>query len=108
MTSQNNFTRKAEQGTRPLSKRASRVAAEKNLAKIDEDSDSSPENSSDLLATSMTNKKMEYLATQIVDKSGKYTFKEDPEEYRKARKRQQNRESAVRSRLRKVHYQQEV
>lgn len=42
----------------------------------------------------------------IVDKNGAYSFLEDPVEYKKARKRLQNRESAVRSRQRKKNYQE--
>lgn len=34
----------------------------------------------------------------IVDKNGAYSYLDDPNEYKKARKRLQNRESAVRSR----------
>lgn len=37
----------------------------------------------------------------IVDRSGAYDYAEDPKNYKKARKRLQNRESAVRSRLKK-------
>jgi exonuclease VII small subunit len=37
----------------------------------------------------------------IVDRSGAYDYEEDPKNYKKARKRLQNRESAVRSRLKK-------
>lgn len=42
----------------------------------------------------------------IVDKNGAYSYLEDPSEYKKARKRLQNRESAVRSRQRKKNYQE--
>jgi len=43
----------------------------------------------------------EYAAQKIADRTGVYNFQEDPDKYRKARKRQQNRESAVRSRMKK-------
>lgn len=49
----------------------------------------------------ISKKKKEYLEQQIVDKTGKFTYEEDPGQYKKARKRLQNRESAVRSRLKK-------
>lgn len=52
----------------------------------------------------LTNKKREYLQNEIFDKNGKFSYQEDPSEYKKARKRMQNRESAVRSRMRKRHY----
>lgn len=45
------------------------------------------------------------MQSQIVDKNGEYDYLENPNEYKKARKRQQNRESAVRSRMRKKEYQ---
>jgi len=35
----------------------------------------------------LTNKKKEYLMDQIVDKNGQYSYLEDPNEYKKARKR---------------------
>merc|ERR1712224_244752 len=54
----------------------------------------------------LTNKKKQYLQDAIVDKNGAYSFLEDPVEYKKARKRLQNRESAVRSRQRKKNYQE--
>lgn len=37
----------------------------------------------------------------IRDKNGVFTYEEDPERYKKARKRLQNRESAIRSRIKK-------
>lgn len=37
----------------------------------------------------------------IIDRSGAYDYAADPQNYKKARKRLQNRESAVRSRLKK-------
>jgi len=43
---------------------------------------------------------------EIIDKYGAYSYLEDPNEYKKARKRLQNRESAVRSRQRKKNYQE--
>ena len=54
----------------------------------------------------LTNKKKQYLQDAIIDKNGAYTYLEDPIEYKKARKRLQNRESAVRSRHRKKTYQE--
>lgn len=54
----------------------------------------------------LTNKKKQYLQDAIIDKNGAYTYLEDPVEYKKARKRLQNRESAVRSRHRKKTYQE--
>lgn len=54
----------------------------------------------------LTSKKRQYLNDLIVDKTGMYNYLEDPTEYKKARKRQQNRESAVRSRQRKKNYQE--
>lgn len=66
--------------------------------------DSSNDKSIDL--SRLTNKKKQYLQDAIVDKNGAYSFLEDPIEYKKARKRLQNRESAVRSRQRKKNYQE--
>jgi len=37
----------------------------------------------------------------IKDKNGVFTYEEDPERYKKARKRLQNRESAIRNRNKK-------
>ena len=45
------------------------------------------------------------METQLADKNGEYDYLTNPSEYKKARKRQQNRESAVRSRMRKKDYQ---
>jgi len=56
----------------------------------------------------LTNKKREYLEEAIQDRNGKFCYDEDPREYKKARKRMQNRESAVRSRLRKKYHQDEL
>ena len=42
----------------------------------------------------LTNKKKQYLQDAIFDKNGAYTYLDDPIEYKKARKRLQNRESA--------------
>lgn len=53
----------------------------------------------------LTNKKKQYLQDAIIDKNGAYSYLNDPVEYKKARKRLQNRESAVRSRYRKKTYQ---
>ena len=41
------------------------------------------------------------MARNIEDRSGVYNYDVDPISYKKARKRLQNRESAVRSRLKK-------
>lgn len=49
----------------------------------------------------LTKKKKQYMEQAIVDRSGAYDYAEDPQNYKKARKRLQNRESAVRSRLKK-------
>jgi seryl-tRNA synthetase len=54
----------------------------------------------------LTNKKKQYLQDAINDKNGSYSYLDDPIEYKKARKRLQNRESAVRSRFRKKTYQE--
>ena len=51
------------------------------------------------------NKKEQYLKQKIEDKNGHFSYERDPVEYKKARKRMQNRESAVRSRQRKREYQ---
>ena len=59
-----------------------------------------------LMLERLTSKKREYLQDSIVDKNGEYNYLEDPQEYKKARKRLQNRESAVRSRQRKKCYQE--
>ena len=56
--------------------------------------------------TRLTNKKKQYLQDDIIDKNGAYSYLEDPNEYKKARKRLQNRESAIRSRQRKKNYQE--
>lgn len=64
------------------------------------------ESSSGLNMDKLTNKKKQYLQDEIVDKNGQYSYLNDPIEYKKARKRLQNRESAVRSRQRKKTYQE--
>lgn len=51
--------------------------------------------------TGLSKKKKEYLEQAIVDRSGAYEYADDPSNYKKARKRLQNRESAVRSRMKK-------
>jgi hypothetical protein len=61
-------------------------------------------NPTDLDLEKLTNKKKEYLQDAIIDKNGAYSYLEDPQEYKRARKRLQNRESAVRSRQRKKNY----
>tara|TARA_B110001450_G_C17539158_1_gene447904 strand:- start:169 stop:504 length:336 start_codon:yes stop_codon:yes gene_type:complete len=65
-------------------------------------------NLTDLELEKLTNKKKEYLQDAIIDKNGAYSYLDDPLEYKKARKRLQNRESAVRSRQRKKNYQEEL
>jgi len=62
----------------------------------------------DINVARLTNKKKQYLQDAIFDKNGAYSYLEDPVEYKKARKRLQNRESAVRSRQRKKSYQEEL
>jgi hypothetical protein len=52
----------------------------------------------DINVARLTNKKKQYLQDAIHDKNGAYSYLEDPIEYKKARKRLQNRESAMRSR----------
>ena len=59
---------------------------------------------SNLDVRKLTNKKKQYLQDAIIDKNGAYYYLNDPVEYKKARKRLQNRESAVRSRYRKKTY----
>jgi len=71
---------------------------------INDSSDAAMDKSVDFAR--LTNKKKQYLQDAIVDKNGAYSFLEDPVEYKKARKRLQNRESAVRSRQRKKNYQE--
>jgi len=56
------------------------------------------ETMNDINVARLTNKKKQYLQDAIFDKNGAYSYLEDPIEYKKARKRLQNRESAVRSR----------
>eukprot|EP00347_Sterkiella_histriomuscorum_P014129 403362056 len=56
----------------------------------------------------LTNKKKEYLQQMIEDRNGVFDYLNDPNEYKRARKRMQNRESAVRSRMRKRNYQDEL
>eukprot|EP00347_Sterkiella_histriomuscorum_P023779 403333418 len=56
----------------------------------------------------LTNKKQKYMKEIIQDKNGTFTYVENPQEYKKARKRMQNRESAVRSRQRKNYYQEDL
>lgn len=73
----------------------------------DDDIDDSPDGTmtcGNMDVNKLTNKKKQYLQDAIIDKNGAYTYLEDPVEYKKARKRLQNRESAVRSRHRKKTY----
>jgi len=53
------------------------------------------------ILANISKKKKQYLEQQIIDRSGNYDYAEDPTQYKKARKRLQNRESAVRSRMKK-------
>ncbi|CDW72333.1 bzip transcription factor family protein [Stylonychia lemnae] len=62
----------------------------------------------DMSYEKLTNKKKEYLQEIIADRNGVFNYVKDPDEYKRARKRMQNRESAVRSRLRKRYYQDEL
>jgi len=48
------------------------------------------------------------LEQKIVDRTGEFDFMEDPNQYKKARKRMQNRESAVRSRMRKKFFSDDL
>jgi len=50
----------------------------------------------------LSSKKLQYLEQDIMDKRGVFKYTDDPSTYKKARKRLQNRESAVRSRSRKA------
>jgi len=72
----------------------------------EEELDNSQETMTNFDVNKLTNKKKRYLQDAIVDKNGAYTYLDDPVEYKKARKRLQNRESAVRSRHRKKTYQE--
>ena len=45
-----------------------------------------------------------YRLEVITDETGTFVYDENPSEYLKARKRMQNRESAVRSRMRKKNH----
>lgn len=53
-------------------------------------------------AGELSSKKLQYLDQDIADKRGLFKYTDDPNNYKKARKRLQNRESAVRSRSRKA------
>lgn len=63
--------------------------------------DRSDGNNSSNNERNLTKKKQQYLQQAIIDRAGIIKFEEDPEQYKKARKRLQNRESAVRSRFKK-------
>ena len=76
------------------------------IGEEDEDEDSDEFAMQGVNLDKLTNKKKQYLMNQIIDKNGAYSYLEDPTEYKKARKRLQNRESAVRSRQRKKNYQE--
>ena len=67
----------------------------------DNDASNSLDNSSRADGKNLTKKKKQYIEQEIIDKTGTFTYKEDPSQYKKARKRLQNRESAVRSRMKK-------
>ena len=66
-----------------------------------ENTASQGEEQTDSAAANLTKKKQEYLEQTINDKNGVFKYDEDPNMYKKARKRLQNRESAVRSRTKK-------
>jgi len=83
-----------------------RFAAEVEEVEDEEDMSFDEDMTSNFDLTKLTNKKKQYLQDAIIDKNGAYTYLDDPIEYKKARKRLQNRESAVRSRHRKKTYQE--
>lgn len=56
----------------------------------------------------ITKKMLYYIQNPIVDKNKVYDIRVNKAEYKKARKRIQNRESAVRSRQRKLEVKQEL
>lgn len=74
-----------------------RQVLENSLTAEDEQSDSD-DNTRQI---GLTKKKQQYLEQAIVDRGGAYKYDADPQAYKKARKRLQNRESAVRSRMKK-------
>jgi hypothetical protein len=78
-----------------------------NSESFNEDQDSI-ENSESMQNNKLTGKQKQYLKSQIEDNTGSYNFLVNPDEYKKARKRLQNRESAVRSRQRNKNYQGEL
>ena len=64
----------------------------------DDSLEANDQTANDMTQQRLTNKKKQYLQDAIQDKNGAYSYLDDPIEYKKARKRLQNRESAVRSR----------
>lgn len=74
----------------------------------DDSLEANDQTANDMTQQRLTNKKKQYLQDAIQDKNGAYSYLDDPIEYKKARKRLQNRESAVRSRQRKKSYQEEL
>ncbi|CDW72099.1 bzip transcription factor family protein [Stylonychia lemnae] len=60
------------------------------------------------MVAKLTKKKQKYLQEVIQDKNGTFKYIDDPIEYKRARKRKLNRESAVRSRQRKNCYQEDL
>ena len=60
------------------------------------------ESSSTRSRRNKVNKKEQYKRQVIIDQFGTFEYDKDPAAYKKARKRQQNRESAYRARSRKL------
>ena len=78
-----------------VKKRGSNTTDAANLASAEEDD---AENSDPSFIARLSKKKQQYMVQAIEDKSGTFDYANDPIAYKKARKRLQNRESAVRSR----------
>ena len=78
-----------------VKKRGSNTTDAANLASAEEDD---AENSDPSFIAGLSKKKQQYMVQAIEDKSGIFDYANDPIAYKKARKRLQNRESAVRSR----------
>ena len=102
MSTTQSDAKKAEKVSNP----STSVKFAPEVEEMDEEEDSFDEDMTNFDINKLTNKKKQYLQDAIVDKNGAYTYLEDPVEYKKARKRLQNRESAVRSRHRKKTYQE--
>jgi hypothetical protein len=105
----------AEEGQAPVNEKANNMQGDVGFEDANESCwnvgitiNDSTENAMDKSVdfSRLTNKKKQYLQDAIIDKNGAYSFLDDPVEYKKARKRLQNRESAVRSRQRKKNYQE--